>query len=178
MLLRDLIKKERAISLTPDDVVAMSYRKGLRAMEYDKITSKMSLKQLLPTPVSGVLILFTDHSKPDKAIGHFALLFRSEHGVFFFDPLGFGLSRILHKTRNDDALQRILGSVNYDDNTKAYQKIAEETQTCGRHCVTRYNCSHFNSKSYDMLMHHPSLDPDQIVVMLTMSRDLTKIGGK
>ena len=67
MILRQFIEKERAKALDKNDVMAMSYRPGLKYLYYDDIGNK-TLKQLLPEKNSARLILFVDHSHPKRKI--------------------------------------------------------------------------------------------------------------
>jgi hypothetical protein len=177
MFLRKLIELERQKPLDKDDVLAMAFRKGLKYLYYDDI-GKRSLKQLLPGKSSGLLILFTDHRHPKKKIGHFVLLFRNPRsGLTFFDPLGLGLRNLLHVTHSRAKLQELLKGHDFENNKIAYQSKASEVQTCGRHVICRWNAASLTAKEYEDLMHHPGLDPDEIVILMTMDRDFSKIKG-
>ena len=176
-MLRHLIAAEKQKPLGAKEALAMSFRKNLRSVEYDDLKT-ITLNQLLPQPTSGVLILFMDKRKPDKEVGHWILLFRSpQAGVEFFDPLGLGYRAIIRMSRNPDKLQQILRRADAYVSKKDYQRRSH-AQTCARHCVTRYNCASLGPKDYAALMHDPRMDPDEIVIMLTMSQDLTKFSPK
>ena len=177
-MLRHLIEEEKKKPLGASEAKAMSFRKNLRSIEYDDLKSDTTLKQLLPEPTSGMLILFTDHRKKNSEVGHWILLFRSpQAGVTFFDPLGFGYRVIIRMSKNANKLQRILSKADAYINKQDYQK-RQHAQTCARHCVTRYNCANLNHKDYSALMSDPRMSPDDIVVLLTMSQDLTKFNVK
>ena len=69
MLLKQFIEAERAKPMSVKDVMALSYRKGLRSVDYDDLKGK-TLKQILVGPESGVLVFFKDH-RPGRDVGHF-----------------------------------------------------------------------------------------------------------
>ncbi len=175
MLLRELIELERAKPLSADTVMKMSYRSGLVYLYYDAI-GKKTLKQLLPKEGSGVLILFVDH-KTSRKIGHFCLLFRHK-GIHFFDPLGLGLAVVTHRTGSRDKLLKLLKGHHAHINKHKFQRLDTDVNTCGRHCITRWNASHFTPKQYNQLMHYPGMQPDDIVVMMTLEKDISAIKPK
>jgi hypothetical protein len=175
MLLRKLIELERGKPLGVDDVMKMSYRKGLRYLDYDHIGNK-TLKQLLPTRNSGLLILFTDHRSGSKKIGHFCLLFRNERsGLTFWDPYGLGLRNVTKVTKSRKKLQELLKGHDFHNNKIAYQVREGDVNTCGRHCATRWNAAQLHANEYEDLMHDPRLDSDHIVLLMTIEHDLTKL---
>ncbi len=150
----------------------MSFRKGLKAMEYDSIHGH-SLKSLLPGKTSGVLLLFMDHRKPKSTVGHWVLLFRSpEAGLELFDSYGLGYRTIIKMTKNPDRLQKILSKGDAHVSKQPFQQ-REHAETCARHCITRWNAAHLSAKDYAALLHDPRLSPDEIVTMLTLEQDLT-----
>ena len=77
MLLKKIVRQLRSEALEDSVVMKMAMRHGLKSIDYEKIISMRSLRQVLPKPTSGVLIFFTDHAKPNKPIGHFCLLYRT-----------------------------------------------------------------------------------------------------
>ena len=173
-MLRHLIDKERQIPIDEHKMMAMSHRKGLRVMSYDDLKVGTRLETLLPGKTSGVILFFLDHHKKTK-IGHWVLLFRSpEAGVVFFEPLGLAYRGLLKFTKNADKLQKILSRSDAHVSKHPYQR-REHAETCGRHCITRWNCGHMTSKDYMALMQDPRLLPDEVVVLLTLSQDLTNL---
>ena len=107
-MLRHLIQKEKERPIGEKEIMRMSFRKGLKAMEYDSIHGH-SLKTLLPGKTSGVLLLFMDKRKPKSTVGHWCLLLKSpEAGIEFFDSYGLGYRKIISMTKNPDKLQKIL----------------------------------------------------------------------
>ena len=173
-MLRHLIQAEKAKPVDEDKMVAMSYRKNLKVMDYDHLKPGTKIETLLPGKTSGVILFFLDHREKSE-IGHWVLLFRSpEAGVVFFEPLGLGYRSLLKFTKNANKLQQILSRTDAYVSKQAYQR-REHVQTCGRHCITRWNCAHLNHKEYSALMHDPRLSADEVVVMLTLSRDLTEL---
>ena len=175
VMLRKLIEKERAIPLDKDDVMKMSFRPGLKHLYYDDIGNK-TLKQLLPHPTSGRLILFVDHKHPKHKVGHFCLLFQHERsGLHMWDPYGLGLRVVTHMTGSKKKLEVLLQHTDVQINRHAFQERKNDVNTCGRHCITRWNCAQMTSKEYEDLMHDPRLDSEEIVVLLTLEQDLSKL---
>ena len=169
MYLKEFLDKERAKPLGASDVLKMSYRKGLKSMDYSDLAGK-SLNSLLKND-SGILILFTDK---DRAVGHFCLLYKANNQIVLFDPLGLGLRNVTKATHSRKHLQKLLEGHDFHNNKVKYQSREDDVQTCGRHCATRWNCSHLSPKKYQMLM-HSRMNPDEIVTMMTMDQDLTKL---
>ena len=160
------------------DALALSYRRGLRTMNYDHMHAGMSLHKLLPATTSGLLILMMDKRNKESNVGHWMLLFRSpECGVVAFDSYGKGFQSIIKISHNPNKLQKILSKADTYVNKHPYQN-KEHAETCARHCVTRYNCAHLKPREYAALMHDPRMSADEIVTMLTLSQDLTKFRAK
>jgi len=171
-MLRHLIQKERERPIGEKEILKMSFRKGLKTLEYDSIRGH-SIKSLLPGKTSGVLLLFMDHRKPQSTVGHWCLLFKSpEAGIEFFDPLGLGYRTIIKMTKNPSKLQKILSKGDAHVNKHPFQS-REHAQTCARHCITRWNAAHLSAKDYAALLHDPRLSPDEIVTMFTLEQNLT-----
>ena len=170
MLLRNIMRNLESKPEAPEDVMKMSMRPGLKYYEYEQ-TKNMTLKQLLPKPVSGALILMMDKHSTSN-VGHFVLLMQHPRsGIIFFDPYGFGLARLIQKTKNEKHLLSKLPHM-YSDNRIPFQKKADDIQTCGRHVVCRYNAAAMNPKEYQAMMHLPGLTPDDIVMLMTIGADL------
>jgi len=179
MTLHDFIDKELREPLDKNRVLAMSTRPGLGYLYYDDLKKRPTLKQLLPSKNSGKIILFIKHD--GSQIGHFCLLFRHERsGIHFFDPYGLGLRKVLEVTNSTTYLEELLHKIqskhhNVHINRHAFQQMKDgnqAVQTCGRHCITRWNACHMTPKEYEGLMHHRSLSPDEIVTIMTIERDL------
>ena len=175
MYLRQLVEQEREKPMGAKEVLALAYRKGLRSMNYDELKGK-TLKALLPGEESGLLILFTDNSHPDSPVGHFCLLFKTKRtGIIFFDPYGLGLQNVTRITKSRRNLQQLLERVDFHNNKVKYQKLQDSVQTCGRWCVTRWNAGHLKPKEFERLMYDKRLRGDDIVVLMTMEQDLSKL---
>ena len=180
MLLQELLELELKKPMEKNDVMKLATRKGLKYMYYDDIKPSNTLKQLLPSPGSGLLILFVKHDA--SKVGHFCLLFKHPRsGLHFFDSYGFGLRKVLDITGSTHKLENLLKGTDVHINKIPYQQLEkghEAVNTCGRHCITRWNCAQFKPKEYEDLMHHPSMDADTIVTMLTLESDLSKLSLK
>jgi hypothetical protein len=171
MYFREFMEKERAKPLGPEEVLALCYRKNIKSMDYEDLKGK-SLSKLLANN-SAILILFTDHSQPSKPVGHFCLLFKFNNKIEFFDPVGLGLQNVTSITHSRKHLQKLLQGHEFHNNKTKYQRQENDTQTCGRHCSTRWNMAGFSPKKYQMFMHDKRLSPDDIVTLMTMDNDLT-----
>lgn len=178
MLLRDLIASVESAPMDVGHVKKLSQRKGLKFLEYKDVVGK-SLNKLLPSKISGVLILVMDNRK-NSNVGHFVLLMRHPRsGITFFDPYGFGIHQLLRMTRNDAHLERLLRNAhNAHDNRIKYQKRVNDIQTCGRHVITRWNAASLTHKEYSDLMHLPGFSTDELVTLLTLESDLSGLIDK
>jgi hypothetical protein len=176
MILDDFIDQEQRIPLDKDDVLKLIYRPGVRYFYYNDIGPRTTLKHLLPKPNSGCVILFVSEK---KEIGHFCLLFRHKRsGLHFFDPYGFGLKRVIDLTGSDHRLQQLIKGTDIKINKHAFQKMKKgrvAVNTCGRHVACRYNAAHMTSEEYERFLYHRSMDPDEIVTMLTCEQDISKL---
>lgn len=181
MQLQELLDIEQQKALDKDDVLKMSYRKNLRYLYYDDIKKTDTLKKLLPEASSGLLLLFVMHGGSSK-IGHFCLLFRHPRsGTHVFDPYGMGLHKILDITGSNDKLERLIRGHDVHINKHKYQQMHKgdaAINTCGRHCITRWNCAQMKVSEYEDLMHHRGIDPDTIVTLMTLEQDLSKLKMK
>ena len=178
MKLQHLIEIEQQKPLEKDDVLKMSQRKNLRYLYYDDIKSSDTLKKLLPEPDSGLLILFVTHNQ-NSEVGHFCLFFRNKRsGMHFFDSYGFGLKRVLDITGSSNKIQKLISGHDIHINKIPFQKMHKgraAINTCGRHCITRWNAAHLKPKEYEDLLYHPALDSDEIVTLLTLEQDLVSL---
>jgi hypothetical protein len=176
MILDDFIQKEQQVPLDKDDVMKLIYRPGARYFYYNDIRKTTTLKQLLPKRNSGCVILFVSKN---SEIGHFCLLFRHERsGLHFYDPYGFGLKKVIDLTGSDHKLQQLIRGKDIHINKHAFQKLKKgrvAINTCGRHIATRYNAAHMKPDEYEKFLYHRSMDPDEIVTMLTCEQDLSKL---
>ena len=172
--LTDFVKYERGLPLDMDQVKKLVTRKGLRYKTYDEIVKqRMTLKSLLPTTESGVLILFEDHSHANRDIGHFCLLFRNKRtGVHFFDPLGLGLGTVARLTGNSAYLLNLFRGTHVTHNQTKFQSLAKDVQACGRHCAVRYNLASFTEREYADALTLGPLKYDDVVTLLTLEGDL------
>ena len=180
MLLRKIVRSVETKPMDEAIVRRLSQRPGLVFMEYKNMIGK-SLQQLLPKAVSGVLVLIMDNRK-NSNVGHFVLLMKHPRsGITFFDPYGFGVHQLCKMTKNHNHLERLLltaGHRNIHDNRVAYQKRANDIQTCGRHVITRWNCASMNAKEYKAMMHLPGFTTDELVTLLTLESDFAQVVDK
>lgn len=178
MYLTELLEVEQQKALHKDIVMKLSYRPNLKYLYYDDLKPSDTLKTLLPQKNSGVLILFVMHGTKSQ-VGHFCLLFRNEKsGLHFFDSYGMGLRKVIQVTHSAKRLEKLISGHDIHINKHRFQvmeKGQRAVNTCGRHCITRYNAAQLKPKEYENLMYHPSLDPDEIVTLMTMEMDLTQI---
>ncbi len=178
MTLHHFIDAELRIPLDKKRVMSMSTRPGLSYMYYDDLRQGATLKSMGLTgkgPARGKLILFVKHNSQAR-IGHFCLLFRHPRsGVHFFDPYGLGLRKVLEVTHSSKLLEALLRGHDVHVNRHAFQQLTDGQRainTCGRHCITRWNACHLTPREYESLMHHRALSADEIVTIMTIERDL------
>ena len=177
MSLIKFVRAERARPLDFEDLKPMVHRAGLRYLKYSAIEASHSLKSLLPKRECGILILFTDTKGHNSNIGHFCLLFKHPRsGTHLFDPLGVGLLTVDRLTGNSDKLVRILKANHVQQNSTKFQKLQHDTQSCGRHCVVRYNMADFTPAEYRRALKLGSTSYDDVVTLLTLSNELTSWG--
>jgi hypothetical protein len=111
--------------------------------------------------------------------GHWSLLFNTidEQGqktCEFFDSYGLmpdQVLKVVHKEYNPHVVKWLLKNAkNIAYNDHKYQASGGDVQTCGRHCVNRYNYRHFSSDQYYSKMKNAKkvtgLSYDEIVCLL------------
>ena len=178
MFLDELIKLEQQKPLHKDFVMKLSHRPNLKYLYYDDLKPNDTLKTLLPQKNSGVLMLFVMHGKKSE-VGHFCLFFRHKRsGLHFFDSYGLGLRRVLQITGSASRLEKLIQGHDIHINKHKFQVMEKgyhAVNTCGRHCITRWNAAHLKPEEYENLMYHRALDPDEIVTLMTVEQDITDL---
>ena len=173
MRLDEFLKFERGMPLDVAGVKRLVKRPNLRFIFYDDIGRK-TLEALLPKKECGMLILFRDTSGKNQGIGHFVLLFKHPtSGTHYFDHLGLGMRRDAELTGNDpDVIKRLIAGKGVVSNKHAFQKLAHDVQSCGRHVACRYNMAHFDEGAYRKFLSYKGIASDDLVTLLTLSNDL------
>ena len=174
MKLKDFIKHERAVPLSMDRLKSFVFKRNLRFMEYTKVIKAHSLSALLGR--NGGVVILWDSPKGD--IGHYTLLYAHKGAVHYFDPLGFEMMKLASITGNNpQGLSRLLKGTDVITNRFKYQALSADTQSCGRHCCMRYNLKDFDNEQYKNIMSYSingrKMDMDDLVVLLTLSQDLS-----
>ena len=161
------IRHEKAQPLSTDRLKTYMRRPGLRFFDYEDTASK-SLKELVG-PAGGCCIMWSDS---EGTIGHFVGLFKRGDGYLYFDPTGLAIHRLSEITHNPDTLQKKLAKAKTTYNGLRFQKIRDDTQSCGRHVLCRWNMLQLSDAQYRGVMTHKKLSPDDIAVLLTLPSDL------
>ena len=164
------IRHERAQPLSVARLKTYVKRKGLKFIDYDDIKPDDSIDKILG-PGGAVCILWSDAR---GSIGHFTLCAKRDKHLLWFDPTGLAIHRLAEITDNPFVLQRKLEKERHVVyNRVRYQKIRKDTQSCGRHCVCRFNMLALSDEEYRGVMTHRKLSSDDIATLLTLPDDLS-----
>jgi hypothetical protein len=168
--LKSYIDHERAVPLSADRLRSFVQRKGLKFMEFQSF--KGSTAASLLAGHKGVVVLL---HKDGGSIGHYVLFFRGSHGLEYFDSYGLAPNRlcaILGFSHSDThRFLRVVSQCKY--HRVRLQARQSDTNTCGRYAVCRYNFLWATTAQFAGMMRHPSLSPDDVVTLLTLSADLS-----
>jgi hypothetical protein len=134
-------REKLQIPLSDDDI----RKHDIRFMLYSDLVNYEKVTDLLPKQRDGVIILV----RTELTFGHYVSLCRFKNDIMFFDSYGFRVDKNFHKT--PEYMRRKLGQdyphLSYllnsalDDKFKVtfneyrFQKISDNTETCGRWCI-------------------------------------------
>lgn len=167
--LKSYIDHERAVPLSADRLRGFVQRKGLKFMEW--VSFKGSTVQALLAGHKGAVVLL---HRNGGSVGHYVLFSRGR-GLEYFDSYGLAPDRlcaILGFSQSDThRFLRVVGQCAY--RRLKLQARQSDTNTCGRYAVCRYNFLWATTAQFAGMMRHPSLSPDDVVTLLTLSADLS-----
>lgn len=165
-----------AVSLSDLDIrqLARAIHQPVRVMEYPELKNVRRLEDLDLAHSSIVLLLVT--SRPgEPTYGHWCLLFARPGGnhpsgedgaVEFFNSYGAMPDSDLYA--DSPYLTRLLyeSGLPISYNNYKFQRMAQDVNTCGRHCITRLLFRNLSLPQYRNLVCSRG-DPDKFVVEVT-----------
>lgn len=163
--------KEYALS---DDDIRRLLGGNIKITSYPDLESKDTINQLFDS--KGRAILFFPQT--DQNSGHWTALIKNGREIEFFDPYGeepeqqkSGLSR--DKLNELRMSQPLLAKLLDNSGHKIYfnkvqlQKLENNVNTCGRHCVCRLLYYKQPIERYRQMIHRSGDTPDEFVVKMT-----------
>ena len=168
------LNKLVAISLSDADLLELvDHRASI--LTYSELRDYDTIDEVLGSYQACFLLYETAEN-----FGHWTLLFRNGHKVFFFDPYGDMLGKQLSWTPDD---YREVSGQNYPTltallyespykiyyNEIKYQKHGRGISSCGRWCALRLVCRDMDPNKFKKLFY--GKNADKIVTLLT-TRDL------
>jgi hypothetical protein len=166
-------KQAEAYSLSDDDIRGL-LGGNIEITPYPKIKDVQNINELFDS--RGRAIIF--YPQQSESVGHWTCMIKDGRQIEFFDPYGEppdaqkdGLSQNqLEKMRmNHPDLTRLLedSGCRVIFNKVQLQKLANDVQTCGRHCVCRLLYYRIPIGKYRQMIHKSGMTPDEFVVAKT-----------
>jgi hypothetical protein len=170
--LKSYISHERAVPLDASRLRSMVMRKGLNFLEW--VNFKGSSVAALLSGHKGVVVLL---HRDGGSIGHYVLFARGPHGLEYFDSYGLAPDRLCailgFSQDNTHRFLRVVSQCATHHRVANLQARQSDTNTCGRYAVCRFNFLWATTAQFAAMMRHPSLSPDDVVTLLTLSADLS-----
>lgn len=147
---------------------------GTKITTYPELEGVRSIDELFDR--KGRAILFVPQT--DETTGHWTCLIKRGRTIEFFDPYGEPPesqkdtipSSLLERMRmKEPLLADLLLESPYKliFNKEQVQELADDVQTCGRHCVSRLLFAHLPVAKYRHHIKKSGLSPDEFVLRLT-----------
>jgi hypothetical protein len=166
-------KQAEAYTLSDDDIRRL-LGGGIEITPYPNIKDVQNINELFDS--RGRAIIF--YPQQSENVGHWTCMIKDGRQIEFFDPYGEppdaqkdGLSKNqLEKMRMDHPdLTRLLeeSGCHVIFNKVQLQKMANDVQTCGRHCVCRLLYYKIPIQRYRQMIHKSGMTPDEFVVSKT-----------
>ena len=166
-------KQAEAYSLSDDDIRGL-LGGNIEITPYSKIKDVQNINELFDS--RGRAIIF--YPQQSENVGHWTCMIKDGRQIEFFDPYGEppdaqkdGLSKNqLEKMRMDHPdLTRLLeeSGCHVIFNKVQLQKLANDVQTCGRHCVCRLLYYRLPIGKYRQMIQKSGMTPDEFVVAKT-----------
>lgn len=165
------IRSAESVSLTETDIKMLT-KNNVKIMSYPELEG-LSLSQVFDTSDYVCVLFETRHD-----YGHWVLLSKlsDSKGTFYeyFDPYAFGVDEVLEKVpehtrealgEDDFHLTFLFKDQRVVVNHVRLQKYAEDVNTCGRHCISRYWHRDKTLKKYISFMIDSRNDPDYLVTI-------------
>lgn len=166
-------KKAEAYTLSDDDIRSL-LGGNIEITPYPKIKDAQNIGELFDS--RGRAIIF--YPQQSENVGHWTAMIRDGRHIEFFDPYGEppdaqkdGLSKNqLERMRMEHPdLTRLLedSGCRVIFNKVQLQKLANDVQTCGRHCVCRLLYYRLPIGKYRQMIQKTGMTPDEFVVAKT-----------
>lgn len=147
---------------------------GIKITTYPDLHKVSHINELFDR--KGRAIIFFPQT--DEQTGHWTCMMKNGRTIEFFDPYGeppdfqkdFVPKPLLERMKmSEPRLAELLLDSGYKIvyNKEQVQELANDVQTCGRHCVGRLLFAHLPVKRYRAMMKKSGLSPDEFVLKLT-----------
>jgi len=148
-------------------VVGKAAKLGM--VDYESLNKKSTLKSIFGSNDCVAILFHIVHGGVVTPIGHWCLLIKAKgkNPIQFFDSLGLGLKKILHKTNEKPWLWNLLKKVKYADSSHPLQTQGSDFKECGSFVATRAFFYGLSNSEY-VIMLRGLLGPDRNVVFLTL----------
>ena len=148
-------------------VVANTCKIGM--LDYESLSKKSTLKTIFGKNDCVAILFHIVHDGVVTAIGHWTLLVKAKgkNPIQFFDSLGLGLKKILHKTTEAPWLWKLLKKVKYVDSSVPMQTQGKDFKECGSFVATRARFYGLSNPEFVVFL-RGLLGFDKNVVMLTL----------
>ena len=170
-----------------DTEIVQFFGSGIKSniIKYSELKNYSSLNDLLPENKSAKIILLESRLNS----GHWVCIMRYNNNyIEYFDPYGMVPSKELDYNKSitnqklnqnvkylNNLLRNEMNQYKIIYNTTKFQKLKDDVNTCGRHCLFRLCCLfnyNFCLKSYIQFMNslkkYYKMDPDHIVAMFIL----------
>jgi hypothetical protein len=178
---KETLEEYQKVSLSNEDIRTL-LNGQVNILTYPELMKFNDIEDVLG-PYNACVILYMNK----KNYGHWCCLFKTKDGrISFFDPYGGNnlpdeeLKQIPEHFREESGqtyphLTWLLYKSGYpvEYNDHRYQKLQQDVNTCGRHCIVRLRNKDLNSDQYYQMMKHESqelgMDYDELVTAMTSS---------
>ena len=170
MKLNDLLKDSLKIPVEWNfikKVVGNAAKIGM--VDYESLNKKTTLKSIFGKNDCTAILFHIVHDGVVTPIGHWCLLVKAKGSkpIQFFDSLGLGLKKILHKTKESPWLWNLLKKVKYEDSSVALQTQGRDFKECGCFVATRARFHGLTNQEFVVFV-RGGLGSDKNVVMLNL----------
>jgi len=147
---------------------------GIKITSYPDLEGVNHINELFDA--KGRAIIF--YPQTDERTGHWTCMIKNGRTIEFFDPYGEPPDyqkdsipkELLERMKmTEPKLAELLLDSGYRViyNKEQVQELADDVQTCGRHCVVRLLYADLPVKRYRAKMRQSGLSPDEFVVKVT-----------
>ena len=181
MKLNDLLKESLKIPVEYNfikHVVGGAAKIGM--LDYESLNKKSTLKTIFGKNDCVAILFHIVHDGVVTPIGHWTCLIKAKgkKPIQFFDSLGLGLKKILHKTTEAPWLWNLLKKVKWVDSSVPLQTQGRDFKECGSFVAVRAKFFGLTNPEFVVFL-RGLLGPDKNVVFLTLLHyiDFYHVGG-